>query len=143
VIELGTEHEQSLAVRRELNVRRRLVERFGPEDQLAGRNRPKPQPAIAPHRGKLILSGMKGGVGDRLLVMRDHGREPRAHGDDRGDAESIHSGAFGWIGGQRQRLGEPEERPEVVAFLQEVDAVEDVQASDLPEILGGVLPGLL
>ena len=31
----------------------------------------------------------------------------------------------------------------MVTFLEEVDAVEDMQARDLPEILGGVLPGLL
>ena len=31
----------------------------------------------------------------------------------------------------------------MVAFLQEIDAVEDVEPGDLPKILGGVLPGLL
>ena len=88
-------------------------------------------------------SAMKGGVGDRLPVMGDYVGQPGSPGDDRSNAESIDPRALGWIGVQAQRFGEPEQAFEVITFLHEVDAMNDIESGDLPEILSSALPSLM
>ena len=80
---------------------------------------------------------------ERLAIVRDHGCQARPLRDDGGEADSIRRRLRERIGIRGLGLGKPEQRPEVIAFLHEVDAVEGVEPGDLTAVLGGVLPRLI